>query len=97
MSWRTVRAYGQKPGDPTSAALQLSMRRYRRSCAALRASRLLIDLSRIGMARCRILLERQVSAARPPVDQRHIELLPLSPPLQRPRPEAGLAMNTARA
>ena len=52
----------QEPGNPMSAALlAVSIKRYRRSCAALRASRLLIHLSRIGMARGRRLLERHAS------------------------------------
>jgi len=51
----------RKPGGPRSTALQSSMKRYQRSCATLRASRLLIDLSRIGMARGRALLEQQAS------------------------------------
>src|SRR5262245_11288989 len=52
----------QEPGNPMSAALlAVSMKRYQRSCAALRASRLLIHLSRIGMARARTLLERHAS------------------------------------
>jgi len=52
----------QKPGNPMSAVLlAVSMKRYQRSRAALRASRLLIHLSRIGMARCRTLLERHAS------------------------------------
>jgi len=53
----------RKPGGPRSTSLQLSMKRYQRSCATLRASRLLIDLSRIGMARGRALLEQQASKA----------------------------------
>src|SRR5215813_8464672 len=52
----------EEPGNPMSAALlTASMKRYQRSCAALRASRLLIHLSRIGMARGRRLLERHAS------------------------------------
>src|SRR5499433_1696915 len=52
----------QEPCNPMSAALlAMSMKRYQRSCAALRASRLLIHLSRIGMARGRTLLERHAS------------------------------------
>ena len=45
----------------SAALLAMSMKRYQRSCAALRASRLLIHLSRIGMARYRTLLEGQAS------------------------------------
>ena|SRR5215510_946183 len=52
----------EEPGNPMSAALlAVSMNRYQRSRAALRASRLLIRLSRIGMARGRRLLERHAS------------------------------------
>ena len=55
---RTIHA----PAEPPSAALvAVSMKRFRRSGAALRASRLLIHLSRIGMARGRTLLEGQAS------------------------------------
>jgi len=51
-----------EPGKPMSTALlAVSMKRYQRSCAALRTSRLLIHLSRIGMARGRAWLERQAS------------------------------------
>ena len=50
------------PGKPMSTGLlAVSMKRYQRSCAALRASRLLIHLSRIGMARGRAWLEQQAS------------------------------------
>src|SRR5262245_52899550 len=52
----------QEPGNLMSAALlAVSMKRYERSCATLRASRLLIHLSRIGMARGRTWLERHAS------------------------------------
>ena len=59
---RTIHAPVLRLAEPPSAALvAVSMKRYQRSCAALRASRLLIHLSRIGMARCRTLLEGQAS------------------------------------
>src|SRR5262245_4198628 len=59
---RTIHAPVPRLAEPPSAALvAVSMKRYQRSCAALRASRLLIHLSRIGMARCRTLLEEQAS------------------------------------
>ena len=59
---RTIHAPVLRLAEPPSAALvAVSMKRYQRSCAALRASRLLIHLSRIGMARGRRLLERHAS------------------------------------
>src|SRR5262245_27328663 len=58
----------QEPGNLMSAALvAVSMKRYQRSCATLRASRLLIHLSRIGMARGRTWLERYASPNGGPV------------------------------
>ena len=66
---RTVHAPVQKPGDPTSTVLQSSMKRYQRSRATLRVSRLLINLSRIGMARGRALLEQLASRAGSPGEQ----------------------------
>jgi hypothetical protein len=63
MSWtpQMVATLVRKPGDPRSTALQWSIKRCQRSCATLRASRLLIDLSLIGIARSRKLLEQYLS------------------------------------
>jgi len=59
---RTIHAPVLRLAEPPSAALvAVSMKRYQRSCAALRASRLLIHLSRMGMARGRTLLEGQAN------------------------------------
>src|SRR5215510_1357392 len=71
MSWkaRTVHASVQKPDDPTSTMLQVSMKRHQRSCATLRASRLLIDLSRISITRRRTLLEQQANENGTPGEQ----------------------------
>jgi hypothetical protein len=71
---RMMHTPAEEPGKPMSTArLAVSMKRYQRSCAALRASRLLIRLSRIGMARGRALLEQQASKDGRPGEQSHHE------------------------
>jgi len=58
----------QKLADLTTASLlAVSMKRYERSCAALRASTLLLHLSHIGIAHGRALLERHANKSGRPV------------------------------
>ncbi|HKA59147.1 MAG TPA: hypothetical protein VKD28_11090 [Gemmatimonadales bacterium] len=59
---RTIHTPVLRLAEPPSAALvAVSMKRYERSRAALRASILLLHLSRIGIAHGRVLLERQAN------------------------------------